>query len=181
MVLFQITTAAGMRRPPCWLIRPSARARFGLRREAEPPAAFGRMRCWGISSLCPRAKAVSPLRSSLRGASARQAATAVQIRPPRHLGGYPCRSGLLKHGDVTKKEIERYLQELAAKLGRVPLKTDVLARIFHDPNAGLGNPAYKDGPIRIVGRVPSRGAGTPFYAAYELSGLEGRSGVAAGD
>ena len=31
-----------------------------------------------------------------------------------------------RRGDVTKKEIERYLQELAAKLSRVPTEADVL-------------------------------------------------------
>jgi hypothetical protein len=33
---------------------------------------------------------------------------------------------LPKRGDVTKKEIERYLQGLAANLGRVPVEADVI-------------------------------------------------------
>lgn len=38
----------------------------------------------------------------------------------------PRKSVTRKRGDVSKKEIERYLQELAAKLGRVPEEADVL-------------------------------------------------------
>ncbi len=38
----------------------------------------------------------------------------------------PRKSVTRKRGDVTKKEIERYLQELAAKLSRVPTEADVL-------------------------------------------------------
>jgi site-specific DNA-methyltransferase (adenine-specific) len=38
----------------------------------------------------------------------------------------PRKSVTRKRGDVTKKEIERYLQELAAKLGRVPEEADVV-------------------------------------------------------
>jgi DNA modification methylase len=38
----------------------------------------------------------------------------------------PRKSVTRKRGDVTKREIERYLQELAARLGRVPEEADVL-------------------------------------------------------
>jgi site-specific DNA-methyltransferase (adenine-specific) len=38
----------------------------------------------------------------------------------------PRKSVKRKRGDVTKREIERYLQELAAKLGRVPVEADVI-------------------------------------------------------
>ncbi|HEX5218276.1 MAG TPA: site-specific DNA-methyltransferase [Verrucomicrobiae bacterium] len=38
----------------------------------------------------------------------------------------PRKSVTRKRGDVSKKEIERYLQELAAKLSRVPTEADVL-------------------------------------------------------
>lgn len=38
----------------------------------------------------------------------------------------PRKSVTRKRGDVTKTEIERYLQELAAKLSRMPTEADVL-------------------------------------------------------
>ena len=40
------------------------------------------------------------------------------------------------------------------------------------PNAGLGNPAYKDGTIPVVGHVASRGAGSAFQAEFEICRLE---------
>ena len=46
-----------------------------------------------------------------------------------------------------------------------------LTRIFHTPNAGSGDPAYRSWVGHAVGRVPSRGAVSAFQSAREISGL----------
>ena len=39
------------------------------------------------------------------------------------------------------------------------------------PDAGLGNPAYKEGTIPVVGHVPSRGGVSAFQAECEICRL----------
>src|SRR5439155_21415133 len=47
---------------------------------------------------------------------------------------------------------------------------DALTRIFHTLSAGSGDPAYRDWPGGVVGRVPSRG-GAPIQSVCEIPGL----------
>ena len=42
------------------------------------------------------------------------------------------------------------------------MKTKSIARLFHTLSAGSGDPAYKDWPPHVVGRVPSRGKQVVF-------------------
>src|SRR5206468_4406624 len=46
-----------------------------------------------------------------------------------------------------------------------------LAGIFHTLNAGSGDPAYRNWPGGVVGRVPSRGGVAAIQSVCELSGL----------
>ncbi len=49
-----------------------------------------------------------------------------------------------------------------------------LAWKFHTRNAGLGNPAFRTGRTRLVGRVPPRGGVSIFQAAGEMCGPQRR-------
>src|SRR2546423_4651251 len=46
-----------------------------------------------------------------------------------------------------------------------------LVRLFHTLIAGSGDPAYRDWPGGIAGRVPSRGGVAPVQSVCEISGL----------
>ena len=59
---------------------------------------------------------------------------------------------------------------------------DALTRIFHTLSAGSGDPAYRDWPGGVVGRVPPRGGVAPIQSVCEISGLGNFSGqLATGD
>ncbi len=46
-----------------------------------------------------------------------------------------------------------------------------LIRLFHQPNAGSGDPAYSDRAGSPVGRVPSRGGRVPLQLRGAISEL----------
>src|SRR2546429_194832 len=53
------------------------------------------------------------------------------------------------------------------------ISSGALICIFHDPDAGSGDPAYRSGFGEHVGRVPSRGAPSAFQSTCEIPALNG--------